>query len=248
MIRYERQLEGGGRIVIVCTERTDGDFRVPRDGEVVDQKLRKRRAGVTSHPWFWIRQQHGAEIAAAESAKGNLHPEKNGPFADASITLETCRALSVTSADCLPIALWSEGSAKGSAKDTDQAIGVVHAGWRGLSLEIIQKAAEAMRGAFGAATSAFVGPHICASCYEFSSADAEQFINRWGSDVYCDSPLTGTSALDLGRIAELSLHEAGVHDIASLGSCTACEPARWFSHRARREEERMALVIWREQG
>lgn len=244
MIRYERQLEGGGRIVIVCTERSDGDFRVPREGEIVEQKLLKRRTDLTPYPWFWIRQQHGANIAAAESVKNDLRAEASGPPADASITLETCLALSVTSADCLPIALWSEGI----AKDGDQAIGVVHAGWRGLSLGIIQKTAEAMRKAFGAATSAFVGPHICASCYEFSPADAEQFVKRWGSDVYCDNPLAGTSALDLGRIAELSLREAGVHDIASLGSCTACEPERWFSHRARREEERMALVIWREQG
>lgn len=244
MIRYERQLEGGGRIVIVCTERPDGDFRVPAEGEVVDRQLHKRRAKITSHPWFWIRQQHGAKIAAAESAEGTLRAEASGQHADASITAEASLALSITSADCLPIALWNEGS----AKDSDQAIGVVHAGWRGLSLEIIQRAAEAMRTVFGAATSAFIGPHICASCYEFSQADAEQFIDRWGSDVYRDDPLAGTPALDMGRIAELSLREAGVRDIASSGRCTACEPERWFSHRARQEQERMAMVVWREQG
>lgn len=244
MIRYERQLEGGGRIAVVCTERSDGDFRVPAEGEVVDRQLRERRAGIASHPWFWIRQQHGAKIAVVESVEGSLRAETSGQHADASVTAEACLALSITSADCLPIALWNEGS----AKDSDQAIGVVHAGWRGLSLEIIQRAAEAMNKTVGAATSAFIGPHICASCYEFSRADAEQFIDRWGSDVYRDDSLAGTPALDLGRIAELSLREAGVHDIANSGRCTACEPERWFSHRARQEEERMAMVVWREQG
>ncbi|MGZ6340185.1 MAG: laccase domain-containing protein [Candidatus Limnocylindrales bacterium] len=32
----------------------------------------------------------------------------------------------------------------------------------------------------------------------------------------------------------------------SEGSCTACHPERWFSHRARADQARMATVIWRD--
>lgn len=237
MIRYERQLEGGDRIVIVCTERADGDFCVPPAGETIEFSL-PFSASTTVLPRFWMRQQHGTEIAnVCSKASGEFQPD-NGATADSSITAETFMPLSVTTADCLPIAVWS----------AERGIGVIHAGWRGLNLGIVQKVTEAMSQSFGDAVSAFIGPHICAECYEFSSDDAQEFIRQWGSDVYLPGDNSNSGKLNLRLVAESALRQAGVSDITCLRSCTACETKRWFSHRARQETERMAMVAWRERG
>ena len=231
----QQQLPGGDKIVIVCTEKSDGDFRVPPEGKIADQGLELRRQQITSHRWFWIRQQHRAEIATVGTSETEATGNIGGAW-DACITSEAFTALSVTTADCLSIALWG----------TDRGIGVIHAGWRGLRLGIIEKTITAMKHSFGEVASAFIGPHICAGCYEFSPKDAQDFVKRWGSDVYLPSGASGR--LDLALIAKSSLREAGVNDVANVDSCTACESERWFSYRARQEEERMAMVAWREQA
>ncbi|MBW3627816.1 MAG: laccase domain-containing protein [Gemmatimonadetes bacterium] len=59
----------------------------------------------------------------------------------------------------------------------------------------------------------------------------------------------GTPALDVPAAVRSALGAAGVDEVEERASCTACATddrgaPLWFSHRARREEQRQALVSW----
>jgi copper oxidase (laccase) domain-containing protein len=42
-----------------------------------------------------------------------------------------------------------------------------------------------------------------------------------------------------------ALQRSGVPTIDVIDECTACQPQRFFSHRARAESERHVMVLWR---
>ena len=97
----------------------------------------------------------------------------------------------------------------------------MHAGWRGL-LEGVVAAAV---GALGAPAAAIVGPGIGPCCYEVGAEVAEPFRARFGARV-----LRGRN-LDLPAAAELALAAAGCTSVERVDLCTACNEARFFSHR-----------------
>jgi copper oxidase (laccase) domain-containing protein len=69
-------------------------------------------------------------------------------------------------------------------------------------------------------------------------------VGRFGSDVEART-LWGTPALDLAAAVSIALEASGVETIHDTAGCTACD-RRWYSHRARGEQERLATSAWLE--
>jgi copper oxidase (laccase) domain-containing protein len=158
--------------------------------------------------------------------------EHAGAEADAAVTATRGCALAVRTADCVPIVL------RGRA-----AVGVVHAGWRGLLDGVVPAAVEALRALGGGSVSAVVGAHIRAGCYEFGAGELDAMVARFGDDVR-GRTMWGAPALDLTAAVTVALREAGVRRVTDrTGACTACSPA-YFSYRARRDTGRMASGAW----
>jgi polyphenol oxidase len=154
------------------------------------------------------RQVHGARIVV--DAAGIEE-------ADGQVTTVHDVAAVVLTADCLPVALVGPG-----------AVGMVHAGWRGLAAGVLE-AGVAATGAVAAA----IGPGIGPCCYEV------------GDDVRA---VFGTTerTLDLKAIARERLRAAGVEAVHDCGLCTACDAERFFSHRRDRGVTgRQAGLAWR---
>jgi YfiH family protein len=193
--------------------------------------LRRRRAGIVAAPWTWLRQVHGARVVTVE------HPGQwAGVEADAAVTAVEGAPLCVLAADCAPVVLLGQGVAGPS-------VGVAHVGWRGLVAGVVGETASAMR-ALGASTvTAVVGPHIGPECYEFGDADLRSLEGALGPRVR-GTTAAGRPALDLGAGVLEALAGAGVGLAGREGACTACDPAAYFSHRARHERERLTAVVW----
>jgi copper oxidase (laccase) domain-containing protein len=98
---------------------------------------------------------------------------------------------------------------------------LLHAGRIGLLAGIVEAGVAALGGRVGAA----VGPGIGPCCYEVGEDIREDYRARFGSTA-----LRGRN-LDLWFAAETVLRSAGVEAIERLDICTACDPARFFSHR-----------------
>lgn len=204
------------------TDRADGDLSTTAEG------VEARRRAVLDLPWTWVRQVHGREVVVVERPG-----EHAGRPADAAVTAVPGAAVAVQVADCAPVALLGAGT-----------VGVVHAGWRGVVAGVLVAAVEAMRGVGPGTVRAVVGPCIRPPCYEFGADDLDLVAAALGDGVRARTG-AGRPALDLPAAVRRSLAGAGVVDVADEGVCTACSPRHW-SHRARGDRGRQALVAWLE--
>ncbi|MDG2027390.1 MAG: polyphenol oxidase family protein [Acidimicrobiales bacterium] len=208
----ERLLPAGPtrRIRVRISSRTDGDFHV--DAEPTS--LASRRQALAAGEWTWLRQVHGAHVVLVESAGDGA-----GTEADASVTSALGAVLAVQTADCAPVVLVADG-----------AIGVAHAGWRGLVGGVIPVAVDAVRTAGRGRVTALLGPVIHPSSYEFGESDLAQVAAAVGASVRGETA-TGAPALDMPAAVAAALASAGVDDVVDLGIDTA--GPEWFSHRVR---------------
>ncbi|HEX4821371.1 MAG TPA: polyphenol oxidase family protein [Acidimicrobiales bacterium] len=150
--------------------------------------------------------------------------EHAGVEADAAITRVPLAKLAIRTADCVPLVLEGE-----------DAIGVVHAGWRGLAAGIVQHTIEAL----GPVRRVHVGPHIRYGCYEFGEADLDEVAAALG-DVVRSTTAWGKPALDLTAGVRSVLGDLRVGD---TGACTACSNL-YYSWRARKDTARFATIAW----
>jgi copper oxidase (laccase) domain-containing protein len=101
------------------------------------------------------------------------------------------------------------------------AIGVVHAGWRGLEADVLGRAVAVMRSAGFVDVSAVLGPCIGAECYEFGEAELARVVDRVGSAA-AGRTRDGRPALDLRLGVRAALDPLDVEVLAADQRCTAC--------------------------
>jgi copper oxidase (laccase) domain-containing protein len=121
----------------------------------------------------------------------------------------------VVTADCVPVALARIDGNK-------PAVALAHVGWRGLLAGVVPAAVAALGGRLVAAV---IGPGIGPCCYEIGEDVAAPVRAAFGFGLVRDGKL------DLPGAVERALRGAGCAKVERLGGCTACDPARYFSHR-----------------
>jgi len=207
---------GNSLVRISVTERSDGDC-APIDGSAP--------SNVTV-----LRQVHGTRVV--EVGRPGEH---RGACADAAWTSVPRATLAVRTADCVPIALYGTDGADCAA------VAAIHAGWRGL-LDGVIAATLAELGRHGIRhTRAIVGPHIGPLQYEFGADQLETASAALGPSV-SSTTHWGTPSLDLGEATRLELRRHGAVIDSEIGRCTASDE-RYFSHRARAEQGRTAVLV-----
>jgi YfiH family protein len=159
-------------------------------------------------------QRHGATVTRAD-ARGIVMPGTVYDHCDGLWSDEPGRAMLLLAADCMPIAL-----ARSEAEQP--AVGILHAGWRGLLAGIV---AAGVRAVGSRDIVAAIGPSIGPCCYEVGEEVARPFREAFGEDVARD----GT--LDLWTAGERALRAAGVAHVHRFDTCTSCHGDRFFSHR-----------------
>ncbi|MBI3551474.1 MAG: peptidoglycan editing factor PgeF [Elusimicrobia bacterium] len=199
-------------------------------GSMKDEEARRKALswpGFEGRPAFHLRQVHGTEIVAVRSSV----PPSPAPEADGWITNVPGVVLCVFVADCMPICMWEKSG---------KAIGIFHAGWRGLAKGMVSEAVKAFQTHYGIEAKDLdvrIGPHIGKCCYRVGPETAEQFrpqarIEREGG-IY----------LDLVMEAAMALVESGVDSMSADGRCTSCENDKFFSFRREKTDSRMMAFI-----
>ena len=162
--------------------------------------------------WVWLDQVHGVHVHGASE------PTRIPPEADAAVTATRGLPLAVLTADCAPVAL-----------ACDDAVGVVHAGHRGLEHGVIESAVAALRRIGTGAVRAYLGPCIRPARYEFGAADLARLVARFGPGVE-GRTREGRPAFDVPAAVRAALAGCGVDDLDDSGICTA-ESSEHFSYR-----------------
>lgn len=145
---------------------------------------------------------------------------------DGLVTRETGVALIVFMADCVPILLHDP---------IQNAIGAVHAGWRGTALDIAGAAVRKMAEEFGCGPGnikAAIGPSIQRCCYEIGPDAYGALSDTLGKAAdQCLSPHGEKHHADLPEANRILLKNAGLTDITKSNECTSCTQDKYWSHR-----------------
>lgn len=147
------------------------------------------------------------------------------PETDGLITNVPGVLLTTVHADCLPVYFYDP---------IQQAIGLVHAGWRGTAAGIAGKAAQAMINTYGSDPQdiqAYIGPGISKCCFETGSEVYEQFKDAWQFADEFAEPRGKKYYIDLKGLNQRQLKEIGVVHIEINAHCTCCEPDLFCSYR-----------------
>lgn len=167
-------------------------------------------------------QVHGNRVMlVAARDGGRLFPNTDG-----LLTAAPGVALLLRFADCQPILLYDP---------VHHAVGLIHAGWRGVAQGIARRAVEMMQEAFGTRPHelmAGLGPAIGPCCYTvghnvaaamgYALSNWDQVMSLEGDDQW---------RLDLSAANTQQLSAVGVQAIEDACLCTACHQDEFYSHR-----------------
>jgi len=224
-VTHEISRQDGSIVELAFTDRANGNFHI----DAPAGELAARRDLVMAGPWTVVRQVHGSAIIDAD-ASAPIANADGAPEADAIITSEPGRAIAVQGADCAPLAFITDSG----------PLAVAHAGWRGLVDGIVSSVVAALSARGATVDEVRVGPVICPTCYEFGEDDLDRVASVLGDSVRSTSA-EGTPALDMRAAIASACSAAGIDKVQFVRPCTACGDGG-YSHRARKDTERHALV------
>ncbi len=188
--------------------------------------------GCPTEPPLRVHQVHGNEISEVQSGK-NFDTNCK---ADAILSHDSRRVISIRTADCVPILISS---------DDGSVVATVHAGWRGIIAEVIPKTVKRMMGD-PATLRAAIGPCIGMDAFEVGPEVLVEFQQVFGSKAPVRKLVGGKGNVDLRAAARLQLLNCGLHErhIDSTDRCTVTHRDEFFSHRRDHGVTgRMAAVI-----
>ncbi len=173
----------------------------------------------------WMQQVHGSDVVAIASVS-------SGIVADGVWTTQRNIALAVMTADCVPVVLHS-----------NEAIAVLHCGWRSIAGGIISKALQQLQRY--TTFKAWIGPAICQCCYQVDAPVRDAMLALDASnEQYCVADGSQHWKIDLPALVASQLAGYAVA-VTQSGFCTYHQPELWFSHRHSRQCGRFATMVWR---
>ncbi|MEM0912838.1 MAG: peptidoglycan editing factor PgeF [Pseudomonadota bacterium] len=171
-------------------------------------KCLEQRFGKLQPP-IYLNQRHSNHIKRYEDILSNTE------VLDAIWTDNSFTPLVIMTADCLPILL-TDG----------ERICAVHAGWRGLTGDLLEKSVSVFSNPDR--VNASIGPYIHQPNYEVGFEVTEHFSAIPDAIKFTD--MDQKALLDLGVIAKTKLAECGVTKVIDMGICTYSDH-RFYSHR-----------------
>ncbi|MEM8993318.1 MAG: polyphenol oxidase family protein [Acidobacteriota bacterium] len=171
----------------------------------------------------WLDQIHSADV------HGTADPGCAGR-GDALVTDRRGLALSVVTADCVPVLLAAGGQ-----------IAAVHAGWRGVVAGVVPAAGARF---VDRPDVAWIGPAISGEVYEVSDEVASAVVEVSAPEVRRPGP-RGRPHVDLRRAVEIQLERLGVPEIRHRRECTLGHPELWSYRQQGADAGRNYSLIWR---
>lgn len=171
---------------------------------------------------------HGTRVQKVTGAdRGKIIPDTDGLVTDSQDII-----LTVTAADCLPIYFFDP---------KHHAIGLAHAGWKGVLNDMARQMVQTMHSSFGtepADLEVYIGSH-----------NQHYKILKDRADLFAAFPNHVTQRgdghqLDLSGIVKLQLANLGVTQVQISPECTHCETDRCFSFQRDKPEEPQAMAAY----
>ncbi|HVT87290.1 MAG TPA: peptidoglycan editing factor PgeF [Tepidisphaeraceae bacterium] len=182
----------------------------------------------------WVHQVHGAEVVTIRPKQEFVSGKDQ---ADAIVSDDPGRVLSVRIADCGPILLASEDG---------RVVAAVHAGWRGVVAGVLVETIKKMRQLTRANLLAAIGPCIGGDAMEVGPEVLTEFERAFAQDAPIVHVSNGKGRVDIRMGLMKQLANAGIApgQIDTTDRCTHRDADEFFSHRRERGiTGRMAALI-----
>ncbi len=251
LVAGARTVELPGSVRAAWSDASRGDLRPrghehgggPRDGPELSAFAADAASatGTRVADVFWANQVHGSRVldirvGPAPTSDGAAPSLMRSGAGDALVSDRTGIALCVLTADCGALALASP----------EGVYAAVHAGWRGLLDGAVEAAVVRMRTWGATEVVGALGPCIHAECYEFAGPDLDAVAAVYG-DTVRGRTTEGRPALDVPAGIAAALARVGARSVEGVDVCTSCGDG-YFSHRARHDTGRQALLVWSTAG
>jgi YfiH family protein len=198
----------------------DSRFAVDRNLELVASAL-----GVSTSQIMVMNQVHSAHVAVIDG------PGDPRPRADAMVTTSTEVVLCVRAADCVPVLLADPGAG---------VIACAHSGRVGMTAGVVPNVVSQMRTLGATDITAWIGPHVCGSCYEVPATMRAEVVGLVPESFAETS--WGTPALDVGAGVRAQLLDAGCA-VVDRARCTLEDPNLYSYRRDGRASGRLGGLI-----
>ncbi|SUD90489.1 polyphenol oxidase family protein [Psychrobacter phenylpyruvicus] len=207
---------------------------------------------------YWLSQIHSNQVIRIEDEYlDNL--SLTPPAADALVTAQSCQALAIMTADCVPIVIYDPNT---------QQVAAIHAGWQGLANGVIFEAYKELTNLTSLTPNsvsvnlevkpiqawplqAWIGACISQACYEVSGDVVDKLLlgcEKMGMEAEQIRPQivaahedANKAWLDLPKLAQLQLEQLGIaveqpttlSDESKAGPALACsyEDSSYYSYR-----------------
>lgn len=202
---------------------------------VAENRARLQNRLSLPSPPRWLNQVHGIAVHDIDQADRVSTGDTSLPTADAAVTRRPGVVCCVMTADCLPIFLCDRAG---------KAVGLAHAGWRGLAAGVVAATVNAMN-IDPANLLAYLGPAISAAAFEVGPEVRDAFIaqDSNAAEAFCAND-RGRWQADLYLLARQALKTVGVSVVYGGEACTFTDTKCFFSHRRSAPCGRMASLIW----
>ena len=195
---------------------------------------------------FYVVQPHQVHGCVIREVTDPLTTRDELEGVDALITNVPGVAISVRTADCIPVLLYDP---------VNRAVAAVHDGWRGTVQRLSQKVVAEMQRRYGTRPGdlkAVIGPGIGPESFQVGQEVVDAFAQAGfpmdhilkdcgPKNPTPQNPMNGGLHIDLWRANQWLLEELGVSSIQVSGICTYINNHRFFS--ARREGTKCGRII-----
>lgn len=197
---------------------------------------------------FYVVQPHQVHGCVIREVTNPLTTREELEGVDALTTDVSGVAISVRTADCIPVLLYDP---------VHKAVAAVHDGWRGTVQQLSRKVVDFMQGRYGTVASdlqAVIGPGIGPDSFQVGQEVVDAFreagflmdeilLDCGPKAATADNPMAGGLHIDLWLANRWLLESAGVKpdNIQVAGVCTYRNNDRFFS--ARREGLKCGRII-----
>ncbi len=228
------KLENSDKIIWGLSEKTDGRMKILETTDTTARGNRERfftRLGLDVDNVVAAGLIHSNKVATVKDVAVRVIAET-----DALVTDQQGVTLSLTVADCVPVYF---------CDPKRPAVGLAHAGWKGVVGDIAGEVIAKMAAEFGSRPEdivVFIGPHIRKCHFEVQDDVAGQFAD------FSDSieSREGKLHIDLSAVIMKQLTKTGVlpENVSLSQECTFCEDNKYFSYRRDKPARLEAMVAY----
>jgi len=173
-------------------------------------------------PYVLAHVVHGTRVVVAHADnRGGVLPETDG-----LVTKENNIFLVITVADCFPVYFYDPRT---------KTIGLIHAGWRGISQNIVKETAKVLEKSSADVKNllAGIGPGIRECHFEVQEDIARLFGTK--------ERFVNLSSIIQKQLIELGFRKSNIED---SGECTYCLDQKYFSYRRDKPAQVEAMIAY----